>query len=430
MFKNKVVKNASWIIACKVIQSILTLVVTMFTARYLGPSNFGLINYAASVAAFVSPIALLGISNILVQEIVDDYEHENEIVGTSIILSLSSAVICMFGVYAFASIANRGDTEAIIVCALYSIMLVFQSIELVQYWFHAKLLSKYVSIVALFAYCVYSGYRIFLLSSGKNIYWFALSNALDKLIISTILIIFFNIKRGRPRFSASIARRILAKSKYYILADLMVVVFAQTDKIMLKSMLGNRATGLYSAAVACACLGDFVFAAIYDSTRPIIFEAKKENDILFKTRITQLFSVITYISLFYSIAITTLAPIIISIIYGKQYIEASNALRLAVWFTAFSNYGVVRNIWLLAEGKQKHLLKINVSGALINVIMNYFTIPLFGIMGAAFSSLFAQFFTNVITGYIFKDISEVNKYMMKGLNPNVALGLVKNRRIL
>ena len=68
MFKNKTVQNAKWIIGCKIVQSLLQLVVGMLSARYLGPSNYGLISYAASVVAFMVPVMQLGMSATLVQE--------------------------------------------------------------------------------------------------------------------------------------------------------------------------------------------------------------------------------------------------------------------------------------------------------------------------------------------------------------------------
>ena len=49
---NRLVNNASWIIGCKIVQNILSFVVSMMSARYLGPSNYGLITYATSVVAF------------------------------------------------------------------------------------------------------------------------------------------------------------------------------------------------------------------------------------------------------------------------------------------------------------------------------------------------------------------------------------------
>ena len=66
MKKSSTFSNAAWIIFCRIIQAILSLFVGMWTARYLGPSNYGLINYASSLAAFVAPIAYLGINEVLV----------------------------------------------------------------------------------------------------------------------------------------------------------------------------------------------------------------------------------------------------------------------------------------------------------------------------------------------------------------------------
>ena len=87
---NKVFKNASWIIVCKIGQAILSLIVTMISARYLGPSGYGVINYVAAIVAFVTPLTQLGLCNIQVQEYVNAPEDEGKILGSSIILSLIS----------------------------------------------------------------------------------------------------------------------------------------------------------------------------------------------------------------------------------------------------------------------------------------------------------------------------------------------------
>ena len=59
--KNKVVKNAGWIIGGKVANKLLAFVVGIFAARYLGPSNYGLINYAAAYATFFASLCTLSI---------------------------------------------------------------------------------------------------------------------------------------------------------------------------------------------------------------------------------------------------------------------------------------------------------------------------------------------------------------------------------
>lgn len=426
MNKNIVVKNASWIIGIQIVKSLLGLVISMLTARFLGPSNFGLINYAASIVAFVTPIMYLGLNGVLVQEIVNTPEKEGEILGTSVTMTFLSSLLCVIGVISFAAAVNRGERETVIVCALYSTLLIFQSLELLNYWFQAKLLSKYASGVALFAYAVISGYKIYLLAAHKSIYWFALSNALDYMIIVIgLFIVYKRLGGGRLRFNLSTARRLWGKSRYYIVSNMMIAIFAQTDRIMLKLMINDAATGYYSAAVACAGMTGFVFTAIIDSFRPLIFDDKKTDEIRYEKDMCRLYGIIIYLSLLQSLVITLFSGLIIKILYGAAYSASINALKLIVWYTTFSYLGSVRNIWILAENKQKYLWIINLSGALANVALNYILIPITGIMGAALASLVTQIFTNVIIGFIIRPIRYSNTLMLRALNPKEITKAIK-----
>lgn len=423
----KVIKNASWIIACKIIQSVISLIIGMISARYLGPSNYGLISYAGSITAFVMPIMQLGLGKTLVQEFIERPDKEGKILGTSLVMNIVSSFVCIGGIYVFLIIANAGEPVTILVGVLFSICLVFQATEMIQYWFQAKLLSKFPSIASLIAYIVVALYKVYLLISGKNVIWFAVSSSFDYLLISAILLIIYR-KLGTQRleFSAELVGKLLHRSKHYIVSTMMVTIFAQTDKIMLKLMLNETQTGYYSAAVNCISYTAFVYVAIIDSMRPPILEARHEGDIkAFENRLVQLYSVITYLSLFQSIAVVLLAKPIIFVLYGADYYDAAPVLRIAVWYVTFSYYGMIRNIWILAEEKQKYLWIINLSGAVANVVMNAILIPLLGTIGAAIASLITQIFTNVIIGYIIKPIRYNNQLMIKGLNPKRLTSYIK-----
>lgn len=421
----KVIKNAGWIIICRVIQAVLQLVVSMLTARYLGPSNYGLINYAASLVTFVVPVMQLGLNSILVQEIIEHNAPDGEIMGTALVMNFVSAITCIIGVIAFVSIANAGERMTMIVCSLYSILLVFQAFEVFQYWFQAKLLSKYTSIISLVAYFIVSIYKVWLLIYSKSVCWFAVSNALDYLLIAVgLIIIFKRLTHAQLSFSKQTAFRMIGKSRYYIVSALMVTVFAQTDRIMLKIMINDSATGFYSAAVACAGMTSFIFSAVIDSARPLILESKKSNNRSYEDNLIGLYSIITYLALAQSIAITIFAKYIVQVLYGSDYAASVPALQLVVWYTTFSYMGSVRNIWILAENKQKYLWIINLSGASINVFLNYLFIPNWGIMGASFASLVTQFFTNFIISYLIGPIKYNNTLFLKGLHPQNIISII------
>ena len=152
--RKKFLANVSWILIGKFVQVVIGFCVGIISARYLGPSNYGLISYAASLVAFVTPIMKLGLESTLVYEIVNNPSGEGKIVGTSIAMNFISGILCLVGVCAFVFFVNAGEVETLVVCALYGLSLLFQALEMIQYWFQSKLLSKYSAMAMLISYII------------------------------------------------------------------------------------------------------------------------------------------------------------------------------------------------------------------------------------------------------------------------------------
>ena len=424
---NRNFSNAAWIIGCKIVQALLGIIISMLTARYLGPSNFGLINYSAAIVAFVTPITTLGLSHVMVQEVVCSPDAEGEIIGTSVTMSIVSGIACILGVVSFSIISNPNNPEAVLVCGLYSLLLFAKALELIQYWFQAKLMSKYTAVVSVVVYILISIYKVVLLFTKQSIYWFAVSNAIDHTIIGIALLFIYHCKsQNRLCFSFARAKKLFAKSKYFIVASMMVTIFAQTDKIMLRFMMNDTATGIYSAASSCAGVTSFVFAAIIDSMRPTIIENKIKSYPTYEINICRLYSIIIYLALAQSMFMTLFAKPIVWVLYGDAYFNSAAPLRIIVWQSTFSYVGSVRNVWMLAEEKQQYLWIINLCGASVNIVLNVFFIRRWGVEGAAFASVITQIFTNFIMGLIIKNIRYNNWLIVKSLHPQILIDLIKS----
>lgn len=186
-----------------------------------------------------------------------------------------------------------------------------------------------------------------------------------------MIILYGKLGKQKLSFSFSLGKQLFARSRYYIVSSMMVTIFAQTDKIMIKMMIGNAENGYYSTAVACAGMTGFVFVAIIDSLRPVIFENKKIDRKLFEKSMAVLYSIIIYMGLAQSIVLVLFAKPVVMLLYGNAYSAAVPILQIITCDTAFSYMGTVRNIWMLAEEKQKYLWIINLSGAVLNVIGNF-----------------------------------------------------------
>ena len=235
--KNKVVKNAGWIIGGKVANKLLAFVVGIFAARYLGPSNYGLINYAAAYATFFASLCTLGINSVIVKNFVDHPDQQGETIGTTLLLRAMSSLLSALAIIGIVSVVDRGERLTVVVVALYSIGLIFQVFDTLNYWFQARLQSKYSAIAELVSYAAMSVYKIILLALGKSVEWFAVASALDYIVLAAFLLIAY-FKNGGTRFHYSLkkAKELLQSSNSFIIAGLMVSIYACTDKLMLTNL--------------------------------------------------------------------------------------------------------------------------------------------------------------------------------------------------
>ena len=172
-------------------------------------------------------------------------------------------------------------------------------------------------------------------------------------------------------------------------------------------------------------IGSFVFSAIIDSMRPEILRFKISDEVKYKKNMSRLFGIVLYLSIIQSIFVSVFAKIILYIMYGSDYMGATSTLQIIIWYTSFSYFGAVRNVWILAEEKQKYLWIITLVGMVANIGLNIVLIPAHGINGAALATLLTQLFTNVILNYFVKPFNDVNKLAIKGLNIK---HMISNRR--
>ena len=395
--KNKVVRNAGWIIGGKTANKLLAFVVGIFAARYLGPSNYGLINYAAAYATFFASLCTLGINSVIVKNFVDHPQQEGETIGTTLVLRALSSLLSALTIVGIVSIVDRGERLTVVVVALYSVGLVFQVFDTLNYWFQARLQSKYSALAELISYAAMSVYKIVLLVRGKSVEWFAVASALEYTVLAVLLLAAY-FKNGGTKFSCSMAKakELLKSSGSFIIAGLMISVYACTDKLMLKQMLGPDAVGHYALAVSVSMAWAFVLSAVIDSLYPEIVQSFQMDRLRYERKNRQLYAIVFYVSVLVSALICVIARPFVAIIYGETYLPAVAPLRIVVWYTAFSYLGVARNAWIVCENRQKYLKYLYVSAAVLNVLLNLVLIPRSGASGAAAASLITQIATTVV----------------------------------
>lgn len=415
--KNKEILNSIWIMGERVFNMMISLVVSVLTARYLGPSNYGTLNYTASFVAFATSIATLGMDGVVVKKIIENPKEEGDYLGSSIVFRLVSSVMSMITICAIVLFLNPNEIIKFWLVLIQSCQLMMKSVQILDVWFQRYLKAKYVSVGKMIACLVVSTYKFFLLVTAKNIIWFAFANVITDGLISLIIWIFYSKENTKKLcFSFKKGKEVLSESYHFILSGLMVAVYSQMDRIMIGKMLTDRDVGLYTTATYICSLWVFIPEAIINSFRPKMMELKingKEDE--YKYRLGQLYSGIIWLCIIFSLGITIFAKLIIWILYGESYYGAIDTLRIVIWFETFAMIGTARGIWILCENKNKYVKYYLLIGAVINVLLNYFLIPILGINGAAVATLITQFTTSMIAPLFFSETRIHTKIVMKSL---------------
>lgn len=417
--KNKFLKNTSWIIGGQIIKSLVGFVISILTAKYLGPSNYGIIGYVTTIITVFTALSNLGLNNIIVKELIADREKSGQIIGTAITLQLISSAVAYFVVFGTVVVLNRNDTIMWLCALLQSGTLVLASFDHITYYYQSRLESKYPTIISLVAYILMQLYKVYLLVAGKSILWFAFSTTLDSAVVAICMIFTYVIQKGaRWKFSLSVAKILLRQSLPFVVSGTISVLYSSLDKIMLKAMLGStESVGYYNVAYTISHAWVFVIAAIITSFTPLIYEAHgdKANPELYRLRARQLYCMVFWISTAASVAIDVIAPFFIPFFYGESYIPSVIPTMLLTWNIAFAYLGTVRSAQLICEEKQKFIMIFAVTTVLLNAGMNALLIPRFEASGAAFATIVSEFFVCILAPMFFKKTRQVSFDILRGI---------------
>ena len=400
----------------KIVNMILQFLVSLATARYLGPSNFGTINYVAAFVSFFSSIASLGLAVIVIKEIATDKYDNNKVIWTSIWMRFATAILSTICIVALMFITNKNDPQIVQIAFLESISIIFSSFDTINYYFQAKLLSKWSSIAGVLAYIGMSLYRIYLLATGADIVWFALATSTDMIFLTLFLMIFYiRVEGFHPRFDWGIGKRLIKQSYHYLIAGLITILYAQVDRVMLGNMLDKASVGYYSAALTISTLWSMIPSALIQSLSPVLYDAAKKDRSLYLRRLRQSYALLFWLNAAYSIFVCVFAHWVILLLYGSDYLAGTNALRIVVWYYGLSTMSTLNQVYLANDSKNKYINRFCLAGLITDVVLNAALIPVFGINGAAIATLITYIMIQIIMPYVYRDTREIAVSIIQGV---------------
>ncbi len=401
---SKIIKNISWLFSEKIIIMALQLLSSIVIARVIGSDSFGKLNYLLALITLIEPLSSLGLNAILMREISKGIP-ERKVISTILIFRLISIIVSslfFFYIYTKLSLIDNEDIY------LFSIMLAFNTLtafSFINYWFQYYVKSKVISIMRTLVTIIFVTIKLTCVYLAYDVSYLIFISSLEIGIIGIGFVVCFYMQGRTIRFKYidfNYGIKLIKSSWWLILSGFASIIYLKIDQIMLGNLIDDSAVGVYAVAAKLSEVWYFIPTAIVASFFSKILSEKKKSDLSYYDYLQKIFILLYLISIVIAVTVTLLADFVVINLYGDEFIMSSMILKIHIWGGIFVFLRALVSKWIIAEDLMYISLLSHGFGAVINVGLNWFVIPEFGAIGAAYSTVIAYIFSSYLCFAIFK----------------------------
>ena len=372
------------------------LFVGVWIARYLGPEQFGLLNFATAFTAMFGAFAALGMEGIVVRDIVRDPGRAGATLGTAAVLQFLGGFIAYLLILVAIAYLRPNDTLTRSIVAILGSMMLLKVSDIAVYWFESQVQSKYIVWVQNSVFLFFAAIKVILILQHSPLITFVWATLAEAIVVALILLCVM-AKCGHSltelRVSSERAKTLLKDSWPLLLSGMVLMVQARIDQIMLGQMVGDLEVGYYSAALRIIEIAAVTSILLRSSFLPSIVSSKNKSQEVYLNRLEAFYKLNVVVAIMIAIPLAILSPWIIQILFGDSYMSAALIMSIMTVRLFFAHIGVPRGIYLLNENLLKFSAITMVVGTIVNIVLNYLLIPIYLGVGATIASLISFFVT-------------------------------------
>jgi len=411
-----VLRNFSWMMVEKFVSVFGLIFVTSYVAKYIGPSAFGSIAFAASVFAIVQAIAQFGSETILFKRV-----SQNQSSGIKLMLSIKKLRTYVFSVMASLLMVYfylASDSLTFIFCLATCIATYFVTQDVIAIYNDATLNSKFNAFANVFGLGISLLLRFLIARLNLDISFLAIPIITTAAIPFAIRLCLFNSRHKKEKIIVKKNNRYV---KYMIYAGLplaisgiSISIYTRLSQILLVKYDTTAELGLFAAASTLTSSWTFITAAFITSTFAIIYKQSDRNRAIDEA--ARLNGIVLLFCITTVLFIVVLGKWILTLLYGEEYIDAYPVMVILSMAAALSAMGPVAYRYIIKESGYKFLSYKMLFVFLVNCPLSMFLISRYHVIGAAYCMLITEFLSLTVFNYFFNK-GVIARIHLKTFNP-------------
>jgi PST family polysaccharide transporter len=386
-------QNIGWLSVDRIIRMLGAVVINTAVARYLGPSQFGLLNYGIAIFSLFNIMSNLGLDLLVVRDLALDESIAPQILGTGFILKAAASILTTLLAVGTVCLLEPNNKFLLALVALMSVAGISQALDVIDYFFQSKTRSLLSTLPRTSVFVAASGARLFAVIFHLTLTAFAWIFAAEILLTELGLAgSYYLFQRPFRRwiFQLDVARRLLRESWPLLVSSVMYLVYFRSDQVLLGKLASKAVVGQYTAAIRLSEIWYSIPIIVCASVMPRILKSREADPERYYSRLQRLYESMVLVSIAVAVATQFAGSFAVRLLYGVEYAAAAQILAIHIWTGAFSAVGQIGGQQFVQEGLTVSSMYRMSIGAVLNVALNLLWIPRWGGVGSAYATLVAQ----------------------------------------
>lgn len=397
--------NTGWLLGGQALSLAVSFFVGAWLARSLGPQDYGFFSYSLSFAGLFSMLASLGIDGILSRDLIKFPQRRPSLLGSGLVIKLGGGLLAWLSATAAAIYFIPSGLGQIIV-SLIALGYLLQSLNIIDIFFRSQVESKFSVRAQSLAILLASAVKIYVVAYGYSLSWLAAAYSLEILLFGLILVGSYRARRlPEPWvFEGKTARYLLLSSWPLLFSGVASFFLLRIDQVMIGHYLTTEAVGLYAAGVKLSEVWYFLPGIIIASVFPALVNGQTSDPGVYHKRLRYLYWLLGGIALTISVIISLAARPVIYWLFGEQFMLSYQSASIYAW----SMVGwFLFSVWwykLMTENRLQLIFFSSLLLLAVNVLLNIWLIPLYGISGASVATLIS--YSLILVFIIYSSVHE------------------------
>lgn len=393
-----IAKNTLWLLVSQILSYLLIFFATIYSARYLGVENFGILSLAIAFTGIFVVFADLGLSTLTIREVSRKKYLKSKYLANFILFKIFLAILTIFFTFIAVSILYYPYQVRLIIYVMTLSMILNSFAVLISSIFQAYEKMEYLSIGT------FISSALVLLGIMLAIYFHfeVLAFAIVYLVTNTILFIFYisiyiwKFSLPSLELDMSFWKENIKLALPFGVTGVFVTIYYWIDTVMLSAMVGNDAVGLYNAAYRLVLVLLFVPSIFNMVIFPLMSQFYLTSRKSLKIAYKKYFKYMAILGIPLGFGIVLLAKKIVILIFGGEYIGSVIAFQILVWSATIIFMSSAFARLLEASDKQMVITKITGICAVVNILLNLVIIPQFSYIGASVVTVLTELLSFIL----------------------------------